>query len=272
MRPFVALAVLLTVLASAAEAADTASAAEAADTGRLARIRAIQEVRVCIWPDYYSITYRNTRTGELEGIDIDMARNLAHDLGVKARFIDSSFRTLVEDLLGDRCDISMHAIGVTPSRQEKLAFTRPHLRSGIYAITTRNHPAVKAWGDIDKPGVVVAVAAGTFMVDVMKQTLKQAELLVVATPEAREQEVMAGRADVFMTDYPFSRKMLARHEWAKLLSPAEPLAPTAYAYAMAPGDAEWLAAVDAFVARAKQDGRLAAAARANGLEAIVDLK
>lgn len=277
MRALIILA--LAVLATAAQAAPgtaaqaaPATAAQAAEPSRLARIRAAGEVRVCIWPDYYSITYRNTRTGALEGIDIDMARHLGRDLDVAVRFVDSSFKTLMEDLLNDHCDISMHGVGITPARQEKLAFTRPHLRSGIVAISSRNNPAVKTWDDIDRDGVVVAVAAGTFMVDVMRRTLKRAQLLEVATPEAREQEVMAGRADVFMTDYPYSRKMLARHDWAKLLSPAEPLAPTPYAYALAPGDDEWLNAVDSFVARTKQDGRLAAAAKANGLEAIVDLK
>ena len=260
------------IIALAAIVLGLAGPAAAAETGRLTRVRSAGEVRVCIWPDYYSITYRNTRTGELEGIDIDMAKQLAKDLGVAVRFVDSSFKTMIDDLLGDRCDVSMHGIGITPARQEKLSFTRPHLRSGIYAISTRNHPVIKDWDSIDQNGVIVAVAAGTFMVDVMKQTLKHAQLLVVATPEAREQEVMAGRADAFMTDYPYSRKMLARHDWARLLAPPEPLAPTAYAYAVAPGDGEWLEAVDGFVARTQQDGRLAAAARANGLEAIVELK
>lgn len=263
MRMIIALAALLLGLVGPANAAES---------GRLARARSAGEVRVCIWPDYYSITYRNTRTGELQGIDIDMAKELAKDLGVSVRFVDSSFKTLFDDLLGDRCDISMHGIGITAARQEKLAFTRPHLRSGIYAITTKTHPTIKTWEDIDHDGVVVAVAAGTFMVDVMKKTLMHAQLLVVATPEAREQEVMAGRADAFMTDYPYSRKMLARHDWAKLLAPPQPLAPTDYAYAVARGDTEWLETVDAFVVRAQQDGRLAAAARANGLEAIVELK
>jgi ABC-type amino acid transport substrate-binding protein len=163
-------------------------------------------------------------------------------------------------------------VAITPARQEKLAFTRPHLRSGVVAITTKTHPVVREWADIDREGVVVAAATGTVMVEVMKRELKQARLVEVATPEAREQEVMSGRADLFVTDYPYSRKMLARHDWAKLLSPPTPLAPSPYAYAMAPGDAEWLAAADSFVARAKADGRLLAAAKANGLEAIVELK
>ena len=235
----------------------------------LDRIKANGEVRVCIWPDYYSITYRNTRTGVLEGIDIDMAKELAKDLGVKLTFVDSSFRTLVADLTEDKCDVSMHGIGITPARQEKLDFTHPHLKSGVYAIASKNNPAVSSWQDIDKPGVVVAAQAGTYMVDVMKAELKQATLSVVATPEAREQEEMSGRADLFATDYPNSRKMLARHDWAKLLAPPQPLAPTPYAYAVNKGDPAWLAALDDFVERTKKDGRLLKAAINNGLEEIV---
>ncbi|MBI3444354.1 MAG: amino acid ABC transporter substrate-binding protein [Magnetospirillum sp.] len=264
-RPLTFLALLLSLLMAASAGAQTSG-------GRLDKVRGSGEVRVCIWPDYYSISYRNTRTGQLEGIDIDMARELAKDLGVKVQFVDSSFKTMIDDLLSDKCDVSMHAVAITPARQEKLVFTRPHLRSGIFAITTKTHPTIREWKDIDQDGVVVAAASGTFMVDVMKGELKKATLLQVATPEAREQEVMSGRADLFVTDYPFSRKMLARHDWAKLLAPPVPLAPSPYAYAMAPGDARWLEAVDSFVGRTKTDGRLLAAAKANGLEAIADLK
>lgn len=246
------------------------SQAQAQISSRLDRIKAAGQIRVCIWPDYYSITYRNTRTGALEGIDIEMAREFAADLGVKVQFIDSSFKTLIADLTEDKCDVSMHGIGITPARQEKLDFSRPHLLSGIYAITTKTNPAVSTWADIDKPGIVAAAQAGIYMVDVMKAELKQAGLSVVATPEAREQEVMSGRADLFMTDYPYSRKMLARHDWAKLLAPPTPLAPTPYAYAVAKGDSLWRDTVDGFVARAKKDGRLLKAAINNGLEAIVD--
>lgn len=235
----------------------------------LDRVRQEGEIRVCIWPEYYAITYRDTRTGTLEGIDIDLARELAKDLAVTVRFVDSSFKTLIADLTGDTCDVSMHGIGITAARQEKLDFTQPHLISGIYAITTQTSPAVQSWADVDKPGIIVAAQAGTYMVEVMKASLKQASLSVVASPEAREQEVMSGRADAFVTDYPYSRKMLARHDWAKLLTPPQPLAPTPYAYAINKGDPRWLATLNAFVTRIKQDGRLARAARDNGLEAIV---
>lgn len=245
------------------------SATAQAQTNRLDRIASAKELRACIWPDYFGISYRNPKTQQLEGIDIDMAQALAKDLGVVLRFVDSSFAKLIDDLTQDRCDIAMFAIGVTPARAEKLRFSKPYLSSDIFAITTKSNRRIKTWVDIDQTGVVVSVAKGTLHEAVMQAKLKAATLVVNATPQGREQDVESGRADVFMTDYPFSRRMLEQTDWARLVSPPSTYHLTSYAYAVAPGDDHWLARVERFVANVKADGRLNAAARKHQLEPIV---
>ncbi len=239
---------------------------------RLQRIQAHQALRVCIWPDYYGISFRNPKTQLLSGIDIDNAHDLAKALGVKAEFVDSSFATLVDDISQDRCDIAMFAIGITPARQAKLHFTQPHLASDIYAITSKTNRRIQSWADIDKAGTVVVVAKGTLHEPIMQQRLQSAELRVVDTPAAREQEVQSGRADVFMTDYPFSRRMLERSDWARLVSPTSTFHITLYAWAMHPHDTQWHAQVEQELADMKRDGRLRANAQRHGLEPIVVLK
>ena len=235
----------------------------------LSRIHASHSLRVCIWPDYYGITYRNPRTQLLSGIDIDLANELGKDLGVAVQFVDSSFAKLIDDVTQDRCDVAMFAIGITPSRAEKLRFTKPHLASDIYAISTKTNQRIKDWSDIDKPGSVVAVAKGTLHEPVMKAKLKQAQLLVLDTPFAREQEVQSGRADVFMTDYPYSQRFLVNADWARLVAPPSLYHVTPYAYAIKPGDDAWLARLEAFVSDIKRDGRLMTAAKRHKLDPIV---
>lgn len=239
-----------------------------AQSSHLDRVLAAKELRVCIWPDYYGISYRSPKTLQLTGIDIDLAREFAKDLGVQVRFEDSSFAKLIDDVIQDRCDVAMFAIGITPARSGKLRFTSPHLRSDIYAITTRSNRRVRTWADIDQSGVVVAVAKGTYHEPVMRERLKNATLLVTATPQGREQEVESGRADVFMTDYPFSRRMLETTDWARLVAPPATYHLTSYAYAMQPGDERWYSRVESFVAAIKRDGRLQEAARRHRLEPI----
>lgn len=235
----------------------------------LERVRSRGRLGVCIWPDYYGITYRNPRTQQLVGIDIDLSAELARDLGVGVDYVDSSFPQLVADLNAGRCDVAMFAVGMLPSRREQLAFTEPYLQSDIYAVTTRSSRTVRSWADIDQPGVVVAVQAGTFMEPVMRDALKQARMTIVRPPATREQELEAGRADVFMTDYPYSRRLLDNADWARLVAPPKPFFVLPYGYAVRRDDARWLARLDEFVAAIKRDGRLAAAARRHGLSDIV---
>ncbi|UXH80772.1 ABC transporter substrate-binding protein [Roseateles amylovorans] len=233
------------------------------------RIAARGQLRVCIWPDYYGVTYRHPRDDTLSGIDIDLSAALAKDLGVRLSYVESSFPRLVDDLNAERCDVAMFAIGQLPQRQALLAFTQPYLQSDIYGVTTRANRVVKRWEDIDQTGVVVAVQAGTFMEPVMRQALTHARLLVVHPPATRERELESGRADVFMTDYAYSRRLLDNADWARLVAPPRPFHVMPYAYAMKQGDPAWQARMDAFVSAIKRDGRLRAAAQRHGLAGIV---
>ncbi|HEY8876556.1 MAG TPA: ABC transporter substrate-binding protein [Roseateles sp.] len=254
------LGLLATLAATAAPPPPTTASQRVHDSG---------ELRVCIWPDYYGVSLRNPRTGQLSGIDIDLSAAFAADLKAKPVYVDSSFATLVDDLLKDRCDVAMFAVGMTPQRAEALRFSRPYLESDIYAVTTRSSRVVTRWQDLDRPGVRIAVQAGTFMEPVMAGALKQANLVVVRPPDTRERELEAGRVDAFMTDYPYSRRLLDNADWARLVAPPTPFFVLPYAYAVKPGDAAWLTAVDDFVARIQRDGRLQAAAKRHGLSAIV---
>lgn len=236
---------------------------------RLEAVRKAGELRVCVWPAYFAVSYLNPRTDRLEGIDIDLAKEFAADLGVRATFVDTSFLGFMDELENDRCDVAMFSVGVTEERSRRIAFSTPYMRSDIYAVTTKSQRRIKAWTDIDQPGVVVAVQRGTYMEPLMSRLLKQAEILSVAPPQTREAEIQAGRADVFISDYPYTRRMLLFYDWTLVIEAPAPISPTNYAYAVKRGDPAWLARVDAFVAAIKKDGRLAEAAARHGLSAIV---
>ena len=238
----------------------------------LDRVKAAQTVRVCIWPDYYGVTFRNPRTQQLGGIDVDLSAEFGRDMKAKIEYVETSFPKLVDDLKADRCDVAMFAVAVLPARAAQLAFSKPYLQSDIYGITTKSNRVVREWADIDKPGVQVAVQAGTFMEPVMAQALKQATMVVVKPPATRERELESGRVDVFMTDFPYSRRLLDNADWATLVSPPKPFHVLPYAYAVKQGDDAWLAQVDEFVARIKRDGRLEAAAKRHGLAPIAVLQ
>ncbi len=243
-----------------------------ANTSRLERVLAAKELRACIWTEYYSISYRNPKTRELSGIDIAITQELARELGVKVKYVESNFAQLYESLEQDRCDIATHAIGITPERQARLQFSQPYLKSGLFAITLKNKEGLQNWNSLDQPGRVIAVAAGTVMEGVMVKSLKNAKLLKVQPPGTREQEVLSGRADAFMTDYPYSLRMKDLTDWAAVIPAPSNMPATDYAYAFAKGDDSLPMRVNSFLSVIKKDGRLLRYAKQNKLEPIVLLK
>ena len=233
------------------------------------QVAASGTLRVCIWPGYYGVSYRNPNTQQLEGIDIDLSAELARDLKLKLQYVDSSFPTLVDDLNANRCDIAMLAVAMLPQRLPLLKFSRPYLQSDIYAMTTKSNRVVQQWSDIDQPGVLVGVQVGTFMEPIMRAQLKRAQIVIVSPPTTRERELEAGRIDVFMTDYPYSRRLLDNADWGRLISPPTGFSVLPYGYAVKRGDDAWFSQIDAFVGRIQRDGRLVSAAKRHGLSAIM---
>ena len=103
----------------------------------------------------------------------------------------------------------------------------------------------------------------------MRQRLKHAGLVSIHLPQTRERELIAGRVDVFMTDYPYSRRMLETTTWARLIEPPPEMEKIPYAFALKPGDPVWHSRLEQFVADIKADGRLFKAARKHSLLPII---
>ncbi len=61
-------------------------------------IQKTKTLKVCIWPDYFGISYRNPRSGTLHGVDINLSRDLAQELGAKLQYVETSFANFIADL------------------------------------------------------------------------------------------------------------------------------------------------------------------------------
>lgn len=235
---------------------------------RLFDITKSGRLRVCVWPLYFSIAMRDPKTGELVGIDADLSKELAKDMGVKLEYVETSFGTFIADLQANKCEIGMFGVGATMKRAQAAEFSRPYLVTNVYAVLREAGP-VKEWADIDKKGINVVTTLGSYIEPFMRGYLKNATLTAVAPPATTPAELMARRADVIMTDFPSALRMTKEFEGTKFLLPPEKLAVTPYAYVVPQGDQIWLNYVNLFVDTIKIDGRLAAAAARHGLGPIV---
>lgn len=235
---------------------------------RLYDITKAGKLRVCTWPLYYSISFRNPSTGQLEGIDADLMKELAKDMGVQLETVDTAFGTFIADLQANKCDLGMFGVGATMKRAQAVEFSKPYLITNVYAVVKEGGP-IKQWSDIDKKGITAVVTLGSYIEPFMRGYLKNATLNAVSPPATSQAELMSNRADVIMSDFPTALRMKKEFDSVTYILPPEKLAVTPYAYVVLPGDQIWLNYVNLFVDTIKLDGRLAKAAEKNGLTPIV---
>ena len=157
--------------------APSAAGAQALQS-RLFEVTKSKKLRVCQFPLYYSISFRNPKTGEIEGIDADLSKELAKELGAELEIVESSFGTFIADLQANKCEIGMFGVGATLRRAQAVEFSKPYLITNIYGVT-RKGGSIKSWADVDKKGVKAAVSLGSFMEPFMKSYLKNAEMIAV---------------------------------------------------------------------------------------------
>lgn len=121
--------------ASASEStAASASASEAAGpicdtyTGDdlLGRICDAGKIVVSTDPAYPPQSSLNPSTGEYEGFDIDVAKEIAARLGVDIEFTDPTFDAVVAGNWSERWDMSVGSVTVTEERTQVLDFTQPY--------------------------------------------------------------------------------------------------------------------------------------------------
>ena len=227
-----------------------------------------KKLRVCQYPQYYSISFRNPKTGQIEGIDADLAKELAKELGAELEIVESGFGTFIADLQANKCDVGMFGVGASLKRAQAVEFSKPYLITNIYVVT-RKDGTVKKWEDLDKKGVKAAASLGSYIEVFMKDYLKNAEIISIAPPNTREAELVAGRVDAILTDFPTAIKVTDEFDWATYILPADKLAVTPYAYVVPPGDQIWLNYINLFVDTIKLDGRLMKYAKKHKLDPIV---
>lgn len=235
-----------------------------------AQVRSGGTLRVCVVANYAGINIRDARTGRLSGLDIDMSKKLAANLGVKTEYVETDFTGFMADLERQRCHIAMMGIWVSSGRQARINFSEPYLASGAYVAVARANHRLRSWADIDRPETLVSVINTPDLLQRSAHVLPRATLVPLTHSGAdfrgsSASEVMSGRADALIVDYSMAKSLRRNETWARVIEPPKFIGLTEIAYAVPKGEARWLATVNDFVRRAKADGSLRLAANRYGL-------
>ncbi len=191
-------------------------------------------LRVGLTGDYKPFSIKEG--GGFEGLDVDMAGSLAKALGAKLEIVPTTWPTLMQGLQSGAYDIAMGGITVTTERAKTALFSTPVMRSGKTPIARCTDKAkFQTLADIDKPGVRVIYNPGGTNDRFAHANIHQAQLVEFPNNAVIFEEIIAGHADVMMTDGVETRLQQKLHPELCAIHPDEPFDHSELAY-MLPRD------------------------------------
>jgi polar amino acid transport system substrate-binding protein len=218
--------------------------------GAWQRVKQSGVLRVGTDATYPPFEWVDTASGQVEGFDADLVREVCRDMGCRAEFIVTPFDGIIAGLVSSKYDMIASTFTITPERAAHVAFSDPYYDAGqaiavpVYDTTTR--------GADDLEGKSIGVQLGTTGERRAGQ-IKGAHIISFENIGAAFIDMENGRLDAVINDRPTTELIIRQRHAAKIVGPT--LTAEKYGLAVTKDDEELLTALNAALAKIKSDGR-----------------
>jgi polar amino acid transport system substrate-binding protein len=211
------------------------------------------------------VAARDAATGELRGIAVDLARELARKSGLPLQLVGyETAARMLGDLNADKWDIAF--TGVDADGAGDIAFAQPYIDSDGTFLVNGSSP-LSAIGDVDREGVRVAVSEKSTLDLTLTRLLKRAQIVRAPGAGGALGLFNAGKADVLAGVRQQLDSVAAKNPGARLLEGRFMV--ISQGIALQKSRAAALPYLNAFIDEAKVSGFVAAAiARHNSGAAV----
>ncbi|MFW5635803.1 MAG: transporter substrate-binding domain-containing protein [Thermodesulfobacteriota bacterium] len=143
------------------------------------------------------------KTGELIGFEIDVAKRLAEDMGVKVEFVPTKWAGIIPALLTGKFDVIIGGMSVQPGRNIKVNFSIPYDYTGMSMVAHKELAAgFDSLEDFNDPKVTIAVRLGSTAASAAKKLMPEAKLRMFDDESQAYQELLNGNAHAVVGSAP----------------------------------------------------------------------
>jgi polar amino acid transport system substrate-binding protein len=165
-----------------------------AQTSKVDEIRARGTLRMAGILNEDPYFSKDPRTGEWRGFAVEMARNIAADIGVKLEVVESSWANSILDVQSGKVDLAL-ALTALPKRALAVHFTSPTYYNSFVIISPKANMKDKSWAQLNDPSITIAVDLGSAQDQITKQMLPKAKILRFKTRDEAVIALTSGKAD-----------------------------------------------------------------------------
>jgi polar amino acid transport system substrate-binding protein len=186
--------------------------------------------------------------GELAGFEVDVARQLAADMGVKAEFLSYDVERLIPALESGEIDLIAAGLTITPERALHVNFSDPYAESGITLATHLGRTSgIDGVAALDDAAVTIAAVEGSVAVALARRLWPRARLTVFPSPEAAGEALLAGEVHGYLEDEPVPTFLALENPDIVDVPTARPLLTSRVGFAVNKGDPDFLAFLNAWI-------------------------
>jgi polar amino acid transport system substrate-binding protein len=152
-------------------------------------------------PTGIPFTFLDTKTNTIEGVMVDLIKEIAKDAGFKVEIEGMQFSTLIPSLTSNKIDIIAAAMYITPPRKEVIDFSGPVYTYGEGLIVPKaDGKAYKEFADLK--GEMVGAQKGTAFIEPLQKTGLFPEVKIYDNIPSILADVNTGRLKAGFADKP----------------------------------------------------------------------
>ncbi|MCL2772776.1 MAG: transporter substrate-binding domain-containing protein [Oscillospiraceae bacterium] len=239
----------------------------ASATGKLAKIQSKGEIVVYTDPNFPP--FESSDGNGVKGVDIEIAKAIATELGVTATFKEANFDSILMAIKGGKGDIAISGFTITDERKKSVDFSEPYIESVQYLILP-NDSTIAVMEDLAGKRVGVAKGyTGQFLMDseTSKDDNGNAGVLYNKNTQIKEYnsameavlDMNAGRIDAVVMDQYVAENIVSQNadiQAIELVYQNGSAASEEYGVAVPKGNEDLVEKINQVIEQLKADGKI----------------
>ncbi len=196
MKKILTLVAILGISAFIFVGCGTSSTSSSSD-GSLTRVKNAGIISVGIDDTYPPMEFKDSGN-KIKGFDIDMANDIGKKLGVKVKFVPTTWDGIFLALGSKKFDVIQSSVSITDKRKETMIFTTAYIYGGNAIFVKTNSNDIKSEKDLS--GKTLGIEMGTTAQDVLAKVSGVKEVKKYNAMTEAFMDLKTGRIDGVVSD------------------------------------------------------------------------
>lgn len=196
--------------------------------------------------------YEYISGSDVVGVDVDIAQEIAKELGKKLVIKDVDFGSIINELNSGKADFAAAGMSIDEERKKSVDFSIEYATSEQVVVVRKGYNNIKSMNDLE--GKTISVQLGTVADTYLTDNFNNVKLFRQKKFLAAAEDVKAGKSDCIVMDKLPAMELVKSNSELEVLD--VPLFTDKYAIAVKKGNSELLNKINSVLERLMREGKI----------------